>query len=249
MTHEDLKALIAPYVLGAVSPEEEREVRSHIMSCEDCMQEAESYAGAAAALALAVDEAPLPSGFEDAVLAKVEESRPAPGAAPAAAPWWARWSKPLLAGASLAVVACVVLAGAFLAARGQLQQYEDAIPPLVHGEGMRLSGPGGAVARMVPTAEGATLFATGLDAAPDRHTYQLWLMECTDPDDMETCDPTSAGTFDVTGGIAVLETGTGLEGYDRAAVTVEPEGGSEAPTTQPVIDSLRRVWRPRSALD
>jgi anti-sigma factor RsiW len=237
MTHEELKTLIASYVLGAVSPDEEREVRSHIMSCEDCMQEAESYSGAAAALALAVDEAPLPAGFEDAVLAKVEESRPDGAAAPLTLPWWQRWSKPLLAGAAASVVACVVLAGAFFAARGQLEQYEDAIPPLVHGEGMRLAGAGGAVARMVPTADGATLFATGLDGAPDRHTYQLWLMECVDPEDLETCDLESAGTFDVSGGIAVLETGSSLEGYNRAAVTVEPEGGSEAPTTLPVIDS------------
>ncbi len=107
----------------------------------------------------------------------------------------------------------------------------------MHGEGLKLAGPGGAVARMVPTADGATLFATGLDEAPDRHTYQLWLMECDEPDVIETCDPTSAGTFNVSGGIAVLETGTSLEGFDRAAVTVEPEGGSEAPTTLPVIDS------------
>lgn len=237
MTHEELKALIAPYVLGAVSSDEEREVRSHIMSCEECMQEAESYSGPAAALALAVDEAPLPAGFEDAVLAKVEESRPESAAAPVTLPWWQRWSKPLLAGGAAAIVACIVLAGAFFAARGQLEQYEDAIPPLVHGEGMRLAGAGGAVARMVPTADGATLFATGLDAAPDRHTYQLWLMDCVDPEDMETCDPISAGTFDVRGGIAVLDYGDGLEGYNRAAVTVEPEGGSEAPTTLPVIDS------------
>jgi anti-sigma factor RsiW len=237
MNHDELKALIAPYVLGAVSPEEERQVRSHIMSCEDCLQEAEGYSGAAAALALAVDEAPLPAGFEDAVLAQVEEITPGRAGSPATLPWWARWRTPLLAGAAAALVACVVFAGAFFAARGQLRQYEDAIPPLVHGEGIRLAGPGGAVARMVPTADGATLFATGLDEAPDRHTYQLWLMECVDPADIETCDPESAGTFDVSGGIAVLETGTTLEGYDRAAVTVEPEGGSDAPTTLPVIDS------------
>lgn len=235
--HEELKALIAPYVLGAVSREEEREVRSHIMSCEDCMQEAESFSGTAAALALAVDEAPLPAGFEDAVLAQVEESRPATGGAPVRTPWWTRWMRPVAGVAALAVVASIVLAGAFLATRSRLQRYEDAVLPLVHGEGMRLEGAGGAVARMVPTAGGATLFATGLDEAPDRHTYQLWLMECTDPSDIETCDPTSAGTFDVSGGLAVLQTDADLEGYDRAAVTVEPDGGSDGPTTTPVIDS------------
>ncbi|HEX2057989.1 MAG TPA: anti-sigma factor [Actinomycetota bacterium] len=238
VTHDELKDLIAPYVLGAVSTEEERTVRSHIMSCEECLREAESYAGAAASLALAVDEAPVPAGFTDGVLAKVASERPETRGAPVEMTTWLfRWRRVLAGAAALSVVVSIVMAGAFFAMRAQVQRYESAVPPLVHGEGMRLAGAGGAVARMVPTAAGATLFATGLDEAPDRHTYQLWLMECTEPDVIETCDPTSAGTFDVRGGIAVLETNAALEGYDRAAVTVEPDGGSEAPTTLPVIDS------------
>lgn len=238
MTHDELKTLIAPYVLGAVSAEEERTVRSHIMSCEECMSEAESLSGAAAGLALAVDEAPVPAGFADAVVARVQSERPQTRGVPVELAWWSvRWRRALAAVGALGVVAALVLAGAYGALRARVGDYEAAIPPLVHGEGLRLTGSGGAVARMVPTAEGATLFATGLDAAPDRHTYQLWLMECADPEVFETCDPTSAGTFDVSGGIAVLETRSRLEGYDRAAVTVEPEGGSAGPTTTPVIDS------------
>ncbi|MDQ3983264.1 MAG: anti-sigma factor [Actinomycetota bacterium] len=235
MTHDELRSLVAPYVLGAVSAEEEREVRSHIMSCEECMREAESFSGGATSLALAVEEAPVPAGFADAVVAHAHSERPA--GAPVNVEWWFRWRKLLAGAAAASVVATIVLASAFLAQRAEVQRYESAIPPLVHGEGLRLAGAGGAVARMVPTADGATLFATGLDEAPDRHTYQLWLMECVEPGVIETCDPTSAGTFDVSGGIAVLEIGSSLEGYDRAAVTVEPEGGSEEPTTLPVIDS------------
>jgi anti-sigma-K factor RskA len=232
-----MKSLIAPYVLGAVTTEEERAVRSHIMSCEECMQEAEGFSGAAASLALAVDEAPVPSGFADAVVARAHSERPATETPPAKVAWWLRRPKVLAGVAAFSVVATIVLAGAFAAMRVRVDRYEAAVPPLVHGDGMRLAGAGGAVARMVPTADGATLFATGLDEAPDRHTYQLWLMECTDPEVLETCDPESVGTFDVSGGIAVLETRSSLEGYDRAAVTIEPEGGSEAPTTVPVIDS------------
>lgn len=237
MNHDEMKSLIAPYVLGAVSTDEERTVRSHIMSCEECMREAESFSGAAAALALAVEDAPVPAGFADAIVAKVQSERPAAAEAPGKAEWWFRWRRVFAGAAAASIVASIVLASAFLAQRAQVRRYESAVPPLVHGEGMKLAGAGGAVARMVPTADGATLFATGLDEAPDRHTYQLWLMKCDDPEVIETCDPTSAGTFDVSGGIAVLETGSSLEGYDRAAVTVEPDGGSQGPTTLPVIDS------------
>jgi anti-sigma-K factor RskA len=238
VTHDELKSLIAPYVLGAVSTEEERTVRTHILSCEECLREAEGFSGAASALALAVEEAPVPAGFAEAVVAKVQSERPSTeGASVTKVDWWFRWRKAVAGVAAVSVLATVLLASAFLAQRAEVQRYESAVPPLVHGEGMRLAGAGGAVARMVPTADGATLFATGLDEAPDRHTYQLWLMECAEPEVIETCEPTSAGTFDVAGGIAVLETGASLEGYDRAAVTVEPDGGSEGPTTLPVIDS------------
>jgi anti-sigma-K factor RskA len=237
MTHDELKALIAPYALGAVSPEEEREIRSHVMSCEECMQEAEGYSEAAAALALAVDEAPLPAGFEDAVLTKVAEERPAPAASPEKTAWWLRWSKPLVGVAAFSVAAVVVLAAAFLAARGQVRDYEAALPELVRGAGMTMEGAGGSSARIVGLPGGATLFTAGLDEAPGDRTYQLWLMECADPADMGTCDISSAGTFDVSGGFGVLETRADLGDYNRAAITVEPDGGSEGPTTDPVVDS------------
>lgn len=236
MTHDELKELLAPYALGAVTTEEERAVKSHIKSCEECMREAEGFSGAAASLALAVDEAPVPAGFADAILAQVQSERPEVSSAPAVS-WWYRWRIAVAGVAAVSVAATIVLASALVALRGEVRQYESAVPPLVQGEGMTLEGAGGAVARMVPTEDGATFFASGLGEAPDRRTYQLWLMECEDPEDVATCVPTSVGTFDVAGGIAVLETGSSLEGYDRAAVTVEPEGGSEAPTTTPVIIS------------
>ena len=80
--------------------------------------------------------------------------------------------------------------------------------------------------------------AEGLDAAPEDHTYQLWLMEgsCADPAAPE-CEIHSAGTFEPESGIALLRTSRPLKGRVRAAVTVEPDGGSEAPTSTPVIIS------------
>ena len=52
---------------------------------------------------------------------------------------------------------------------------------------MTLRGDG--VAAMVPTREGSVFVAEGLADPPDGHTYQLWLLEGT--------QPVSAGTFDV----------------------------------------------------
>ena len=73
MSHDELKSLIAPYVLGAVSPEETEYVRAHIVACDECMAEADSYSTVASSLALSVDEEPLPDGFIDGVMARVRE--------------------------------------------------------------------------------------------------------------------------------------------------------------------------------
>jgi anti-sigma-K factor RskA len=85
----------------------------------------------------------------------------------------------------------------------------------------------GAVGAVVPADEGSVFVVEGLEDIPEDETYQLWLFEG------ET--PVSAGTFEVEDGRAVLETGRSLEGFSGAAVTVEPEGGSRGPTSDPVL--------------
>ena len=69
LSHEAAKDLIAPYILGAVSPEEERAIRDHIMSCDECMQEAESLSVVSSALPLLAEPTELPAGFVDRVVA------------------------------------------------------------------------------------------------------------------------------------------------------------------------------------
>jgi anti-sigma-K factor RskA len=85
-----------------------------------------------------------------------------------------------------------------------------------------------AVAAVVPSDGGSIFVGEGLDEVPDDKTYQLWLLD-------EDGRPISAGTFDVDDGRAVLETEQSLQGFSGAAVTVEPEGGSEGPTSDPVL--------------
>ena len=45
-THDELRSLIAPYVLGAVPEDEVAMIRAHIVTCEECMAEAERFAEA-----------------------------------------------------------------------------------------------------------------------------------------------------------------------------------------------------------
>jgi anti-sigma-K factor RskA len=225
-SHEELKELIAAYALGAVPQEEIRVIRAHILSCEQCMAEADGYVDATGALALAVDPVEIPAGFEERVLARVREDR---SASVAEGRLRRRWRlAPALAAGALVVALFAVLTAGLLDARGDLSQHEGILTALLHGGGIEVEG-SGAVGRMVPTREGGVFAVTGLRKAPDEHTYQLWLIE----DD----EAQSAGTFEVREGISILETDDSLEGVDTIAVTIEPGDGSVQPTTDPILSS------------
>jgi anti-sigma-K factor RskA len=230
LSHEAAQDLIAPYVLGAVPPDEERQLRDHIMSCDDCMREAESFSMIAASLPLAAGSAPLPAGFVDRVVASVHDARPVPNVSAAAVrPWWyGVWSRfGLAATAGLLVLA--VAAGAILVNQhDDLQQKQKVLAILLHHQedGIELKGPAAAIGKVVPTSHGSIFVASGMRKPPSEHTYQLWLIK--------DGTPVSAGTFSVQGDLVVLETGRSLSGVDSAAITIEPAGGSTQPTTQPI---------------
>jgi hypothetical protein len=235
-THEELKELIAPYVLGAVDEEEARFIRSHVLSCEECMAEAENLAGAASALAVSVDPVSLPSGFEDGVIARVTAEEAPASPARSRRGFWARFA-PALAGAAL-LIAIAVLAVSLINTRSELAFERDAIAALVNSEqGMELTGEEGK-ARMVPADEGAVFAATGLDEPPEGHIYQVWLLGEVCAQGGPSCRPVSAGTFDPEDGLGLLEVDQSLEGFTATAVTIEEGDGAEAPTTDPVLTSL-----------
>ena len=52
-SHEELKALVAPYAVGAVPVDEMDAIRVHIMSCDECTAELESIQTAVDDLAFA----------------------------------------------------------------------------------------------------------------------------------------------------------------------------------------------------
>jgi anti-sigma-K factor RskA len=230
LSHEAVKDLIAPYVLGAVAPEEEREIRSHILTCDECTQEAESFAMVTASLPHAADSTPLPAGFVDRVVTQVHDARPVvtlPARAGQSRLYgvWSRFGA--IATAGLLVLA--VVAGALLVNQhSALEQRQKVLAILLHHQrdGIELKGPADAIGKVVPTSRGSLFVAAGMHKPPEAHTYQLWLIKNGTPE--------SAGTFSVKGDLVVLESGRSLAGVDSAAITIEPAGGSKHPTTQPI---------------
>ena len=84
----------------------------------------------------------------------------------------------------------------------------------------------GGTAVAVVTDDAALVTATGLDAPGAGEVYQLWVMQ--------EGVPVPDATTGTTDGVLEISTDAYREG-DALALTVEPEGGSAAPTTEPVV--------------
>ena len=240
MSHDEIRSLIAPYVLGAVSPEETEYVRAHIATCDECRAEADSYTTVVSSLAHSVRSEPLPRDSSMGSWRAREEFKVSTAdhdqavVSPLVRP---RRRVGVLAAAA-AILLVAVLAGALIATtlrladvRSDLNREREQLIALVEEQGgIRLDDPAGeSVAAMLPTQEGGIFLAYGLEDAPEERTYQVWLIEGG--------EPTSAGTFDPSDGRGTLETDISLEGVEVVAVTIEPEGGSPAPTSDPVLSS------------
>ena len=226
--HERIESLIAAYVMGAVPEEEVPAIRAHILSCEACFAEAESYTEALAALTTSVEPVPLPKGFTQRVL---DEVRGPSTASPRAKPARGRLWGVLVPGiAVIAVLALLTTTFALVRSIDHRRDYEQVVASIVRDrDAFSLEGPGGAEAVLASSEEGLVLVAVDLGEAPRGRDYQLWLMK----DGV----PTPGVTFDVEGSVVVVESDADVEGYEGAAITVEPDGGSREPTTDPVLSS------------
>lgn len=228
--HENIRSLIAAYALGAVPEEEIPAIRAHILSCEECFEEAESFAQVSLVLTEAVEPVVLPPGFEERLFAQIRGEHVAdPG--PVSPRWFARSRRVLLAGAAAVLLALLAFTTvSYLGSAARQREYQAAVAALVHDpDALTLTGPGGAEAVLASTSGGSVLVALDLGEAPAGRDYQLWLMK--------DGTATPADTFDVSGAVVIVESQRDLSSYDGAAVTVEPEGGSDAPTTEPVLSS------------
>ncbi|WP_424210976.1 anti-sigma factor [Streptomyces sp. BI20] len=114
------------------------------------------------------------------------------------------------------------------AARGELRESAELREVLGAPDARTAVGPagGGATATLVASAarDRAALLVSGLTPAPQGRVYQLWYA------DGGRMRP--AGTFDRDGAV-VLSGATG--GATAVGITLEPAGGSPAPTTNPLM--------------
>lgn len=144
---------------------------------------------------------------------------------------WFQRPGSLLAAAAAAVVLLVGGIGI-----GQAIRTPDPVSALVHAADVRTQtaslADGSRATLMWSDEQGEAAFVfEGLSQLEAEQVYQAWFMPADG-------DPIPAGTFAGGEGSIVHALDGTLEEGDGVAITVEPEGGSEQPTTQPLLVML-----------
>ena len=230
--------LTAGYALDALDAEERSAYEAHLAGCAQCREELSSFWETTEALAVAAS-GPAPSpALRERILAEVQAE--APQNVVPLEPRRRRRAVPVLAAAA-AIAAVVALALGLRAAdlSGQLDDTQTALERAQSSAAI-LADPGAQTValqagqgRLVVDADGrAVLVLDGLDAAPAGKTYEMWVVP---GGDLQQASP--AGLFPGSGGRDVVPVAGTVQSGDVVAVTVEPAGGVQAPTTPPVVAS------------
>lgn len=240
-THE-IHALSGAYAVDALDADERDRFEEHLASCATCQAEVASLQEATALLG-AVEETPLPTGLRDRVLADIKTVRPLPPVGgdrlsdlpdvPDLAE--RRRLRPRWSGlVGIAAAAALVVGGVVVweqtrddAGQEQVSSPIDAILRARDVKHVSVDLPGGASATVFSSLahNRAVLVTDDMPAAPEGRVYQVWLQK---GDRM-----VPAGLMSEGGHQEVLLDGK-VAGASGAGITVEPEGGSEEPTSAPV---------------
>lgn len=234
---KDVHALSGAYAIDALDPDERTLFEEHLRGCPACQAEVDSLREAGAALAADVATEP-PASLRESVLASIETVRPLPPVT-APEPLAARRQRRLLGfgGTPLLVAAAVVLFAVIGLAWWQPWSDGNGGPAPTAAERVMAapdatrttqSFPDGAKATLVlsRSERTAVIVTDDMAPAPEGKVYELWLQ--SPEGDMLPAGlmPDDSDATVVLDGDASQATGVGI--------TVEPDGGSEAPTSEPI---------------
>ncbi|WP_457255053.1 anti-sigma factor [Pedococcus sp. P5_B7] len=251
----DIHGLVGAYAVDAIDEQERSDFELHLAECPECQAEVASLQQAATQLSLMTETVP-PASMRSAVLAGIKTVRPLPpleaqstgpvASGPVGGPSSTadaptptdttvvqlRPRRRVTAWLATAAAAAILLVGGIawspwdngtggtvteqVLAASDAQRYEKVI--------------GGAKATIVRSASlgKAVIIADHMPAAPDGKDFQLWLDQPNRG--MVSAGLMPHGTADT---VTILLDGDAATATG-AGITVEPAGGSRAPTTAPV---------------
>ena len=221
MADEAIHDLTPAYALDALDPHDEERYEEHLATCELCREQLAALRDPVAALAYGVESPAPPPELRARILdaARAERSKVVP----------IRRSLPTTLGAIAAVAATVAIAlGLWAASVANDLDRERAVVAILADPGAKAIRLEGANGRVVVTDTGeAALVVSGLAPAPKGKTYEIWVA-----DDGRLLP---AGLFDAKQKRDVVRLTRPVPPGAGIAVTVEDDGGVDAPTSDPIF--------------
>lgn len=217
---EHVDELIAAHALHALDPDDERAVEMHLAGCERCRLQLAEFEAVAATLAYAAPQASPPPDLRQRIMAAVEPVVTAPAEPEPALPpprarrrvgWWPRFSAVAMPAMAAAVIGLLV--------------WNVSLRSDLSGREVRSAVALPEVGSLVSYRSGNVTLYADLAPAPEGKVYEAWVIGSTGK-------PLPAGIFEG-GGTVKLELTEQAHPGDTIAVTVEPDGGSEQPTSDP----------------
>ncbi len=214
--HDQCSGDAAAYALGALEPREAEEFQRHIETCVVCREELAAFRQVTDALPMAAPQHPVPAALRRRVLDQVRsEAAPAPQVSPGRS--HRRISRPAFAGGFLAAAAVVAVAAVLVFGSSS-------------SNGTRVIQATVGHAKLYITGGHGQLVVQKLKVPQDGQIYEVWLLR-----PHHAPAPTSA-LFSVTSsGHGDVDVPGDLHGVSAVLVTQEPAGGTQHPTTAPVI--------------
>lgn len=232
---DDVAALITAHALGALEPDQAALAEQHIAASDDCRRSYEDALETAAALALAVADSEPPADLRDRIVAaaRSERARSAPAirtAPPRRRLGLAGLLSPSAGFAVLGVAAAIVFALIALSQHDANTSASDREAMLVSilaepgAHVVPVTDSGGVPRGSVIVAHDRAALVTQLREPPAGRTYQAWGLP------RDGGKPVPLPTFSRPGAVVIV---SGVDRYAKLAVTVEPSGGSQAPSAAP----------------
>ena len=218
----DLHDLTAGYALDALGPDERARYEEHLASCERCRDELQGFWQVAGALGRAAGGPTPPASLRDRILEQARDERPN------VVPLRRRIAAPVLA--SAAAVAAVVAVALGVWSFGLSNDLDDAnsVLAVLSDPNARVHTTADGEANLVVTPSGrAALVVKMLAPAPAGKDYEIWVFE--------NGVPKSAGLFERPGATMLSRK---VEPGQTVAVTLEPDGGVDAPTSDPLFTAV-----------
>jgi anti-sigma-K factor RskA len=222
--HKNWSEDLAAYMLGALDPREAEDFERHLEGCEHCQEELRWLEPAVNALPEEVERTEPPPQLRESLMAEVRAEAKAEGAEVRSAPVRPRarrwFMKPAVGFAVLALLVAGVV-GYEVGKDGGDEKGGGASTIVRYPDGMKVT--------MIQEGQGGRLELAGVPQPPEGKVYEAWVEREGEVEAVPALIvPDRHGHAETT--IA------DMSGVKTLMVTVEPRGGSERPTGEPIME-------------